>query len=133
MKHFLIFSFLLITATSCYNHGYRRHLADLLEDSIELSGYSKVLLIPGAGCPGCISNAEQYCKSNISDSSILFIFTNISSTKLLRYKLKLNSFVDCPNIILDTTNHFYIQNSVDNIYPYLVEIDQGRITKINPL
>lgn len=83
--------------------------------------YDKFLIIPGSGCEGCISQAEQYVINNAKTEveGTMIIFTNISSKKLLRLRLG-QEIMDQPNVLLDSINilHFV------SIYPVLVERQQ---------
>lgn len=82
------------------------------------NAYVQYLIIPGSGCEGCISNAEQYVIDNAKNQTeaMLFIFTNIASKKILKLSLG-QDIISLPNIMLDSLSTLHFRS----IYPIIVE------------
>lgn len=94
------------------------------------NNYSKFLIIPGSGCPGCISNAEQLVINHNKENrkEVFFIFTNIESVKLL--KLNLGKDVTArPNVFLDISDTLHFRS----IYPTLVSRKQNSSIEVKEL
>jgi hypothetical protein len=82
-----------------------------------------ILIIPGSGCEGCISNAENFVitrNTEKDDGKFLYIFTNISSPKIL--KLRLGSAYSEDDIHLDLKNELQYKS----IYPVYLEKSKGK-------
>lgn len=110
--------------SSCVS--YEKKVAEEL-NNLDLSHYDSVILVPGSGCPGCITMAENYFCQNVQDTSKLFIFTNIISLKGLKGKLRGVDFTHMSNIIFDVDNHFYFPDCVECVYPYCFEIKNSTV------
>ncbi len=91
-------------------------------------GKKYVLLIPNAGCGGCISEAETFVTNyyNASDS-LLCIFTNLRSSKQIKLRLG-DSIYFHSNIIIDTTNTFYFEEK--SVYPIVIELENGNVVNV---
>lgn len=91
--------------------------------------YQWVVIIPGAGCHGCIQEGELFMKRNITNKKILYILTKTSSIKILQQKIgiRLNEH---SNVYLDTIKQFDIPT--DNaIYPCVVEMKNGKVVTLS--
>lgn len=120
--------FLVLLLISCKNRPEEVERT-FLNKSIELisipTNYEWIVIIPGAGCHGCIQEGELFMKRNIENRNILYILTKTSSIKILQQKtgIRLNEH---PNVYLDTRKQFDIPT--DNaIYPCIVEMKNGSI------
>lgn len=83
----------------------------------------QIIIIPGSGCEGCISNAENFVISRNpeeDDGKFLYIFTNITSPKIL--KLRLGETYSDKDIYLDLKNQLHYKS----IYPVYLEKREGR-------
>lgn len=59
------------------------------------------VILPGTGCPGCISNAETLLSSYIKNKyPVRFVLTNVISRKILKMKLG-DSIALSPNVYID--------------------------------
>lgn len=76
---------------------------------------SQIYVIPGAGCPGCISGAELIAMEKKNNDSFYFVFTRITSNKLFR--LKLPELLTATNVIIDSQNIFKSPEAKFDIYP----------------
>ena len=74
---------------------------------------SRIIIIPNAGCNGCITIAENFYKQHFHRKDLFFIFTNISSLKLLKLKLNIdlaaqeNTYIDAENRFSQHRNAMY--------------------------
>ncbi len=93
--------------------------------------YDYCIVIPGAGCDGCISGAEYFVVENYQRANVLYIFTKIESVKLLKHKLG-DNIVNAPNILLDVDGMFDKNgNNPNDIYPAIYNISQNKVTDVN--
>ena len=129
---FILFSALAFTSVfvGC-GRDYESDLSKIIKVDLKdsLQQYDKIVLIPGSGCTGCISNAEDYFFKNVGNNNILFILTNNFSEKGLKLRLGADNLSKA-NVIVDEKNTFYLRNYKENIYPVLIDITNGRIVKI---
>lgn len=110
--------FLLIT--SC--EEARRQTAKKV-DHFELPGEVKdlikedtILVIPRAGCTGCIDEVVDFVLKNLDSlDGYKIVFTGIEGLKEL--KVRLGTFYSNDHIYLDTSNVFYRPGSLVAIYP----------------
>lgn len=88
-----------------------------------------IFIIPGAGCPGCISNAEQLLIDFVDkDYPIIFVLTNFTSFKAL--KIKLGEAVILSDKVRLDHNRILHRNKLINIYPIALIYSQNRLEKI---
>ncbi|SFF09088.1 hypothetical protein SAMN04488541_101581 [Thermoflexibacter ruber] len=93
-----------------------------------ISQYKAYLVIPNAGCEGCISSAERFVIDNIKqENDLMVIFTKINSMKIL--KLKIKEVINSPNIIFDKDNLMY-SNHVESIYPMIFYVKNSQISNM---
>ena len=94
--------------------------------------YEIIVIIPGTGCTGCITEAESFFINNYANEKIKFIFTNILSYKILRLKVGENR-LNRKNVLIDKANHFYLDNFEERIYPVRIKIENMNVIKIERL
>jgi hypothetical protein len=115
----------------CTNNNYYNDISNTvnayLEDS--LKHYEKIIIIPGSGCNGCISNAEKFFLQNVKNEKIKFILTYNFSRKNLLLKLKKEN-ISRSNVLIDDNNIFYLRRYEERIYPVTIKIINGKITEI---
>lgn len=88
---------------------------DLLFTDDQIRDFDIAIIIPGAGCPGCVSNAEKLVTDHFDESSNLVVtFTAYHSQKILRLKLGLD--LDSDRIHLDEQNVFN-SDAMYSFYP----------------
>lgn len=105
---------------------------DALENWLDShdNNYSYCVIIPGAGCEGCILGTEFFVKRYYGRSDILFIFTRIETLKLLKHKLGQET-VNSDNVIFDVDNEFEtVKQGTNNIYPTVCKIKEDKVEKI---
>lgn len=94
--------------------------------------YNAMVIIPGSGCTGCITQAENYFLQNCHDTSTLFILTYNLSLKEVSLRLKEEN-INKENVIIDKSNKFYLSRYQDAICPIVCTLDKGRIINIRKL
>lgn len=87
--------------------------------------YQWIVIIPGAGCHGCIQEGELFMKRNIEKQNILYILTKTSSVKILQQKTGVR-LDEHPNIYLDTYKQFDIPTN-NTIYPCIIKMKNGKV------
>lgn len=99
----------------------------LNSDVKSLDCYNYVVVIPGAGCHGCIQESEYFLKQNIQREDILFIISNPQSLKILQNKigLKLN---DYSNVLINKTSDFQVPTH-NSVYPAVVYLNEDKEVK----
>jgi hypothetical protein len=86
------------------------------------------VLIPNAGCAGCISDAEQFMFDNVNKlPDVRFILTGIGSKKL--YKNRFGALLQNPKVLSDYQN-LAGANNLHSIYPKIFYMNNGQITQI---
>lgn len=94
--------------------------------------FDAALLIPMAGCPGCISGAEMFVKRNLDNCKILFLFTRINSEKTLRSKLGLNALPE--NLIFDRENRFALAPDFpESEYPLVIYFNRDNKSSLDAI
>jgi hypothetical protein len=146
MERTLFVIFLLSSLFSCTTKSDTKDKVDQLSifnntvDSLFNNSVEKPLayiVLPNAGCSGCISSAEKLLFEYVTDTiPVKFILTNINSYKALR-----NTFGDSillnPLVYADKTNLFHnIFTELQKIYPIIFYTDEARNAKyfeyVNP-
>lgn len=95
------------------------------------------VVIPRAGCDGCISTAESYMINSLKDSTKndkTFILTDFDSDKLL--KARFGSLMQNKYVIKDTENIFKANKSLKSIYPTVFMFDKSNglaaVSEVSP-
>ncbi len=94
-----------------------------------IADFDYIIIIPGAGCHGCIQEGEYFLKQNINNKKILFVLSNPTSIKILQNKIGVK-VRDYPNILVNRDSDFKVptQNSA---YPCVIYLNhQAKIKKI---
>lgn len=103
----------------------------ILEDKMDQ--FDAIIIIPGSGCTGCISQAELYFSNNKDNERVLFIFTNYYSYKNMSLRLGGSDNLCRNNVYLDDDNTFYLQEYAEHIYPYYIAIENNNVLTTRPL
>ena len=108
-KSILFISLLNIFLINCSCENYYRVIAEMIELELGdiLKNYSMVFIIPGSGCSGCISIAEDFFMDHVKEKKNLFILTHNFSKKNLLLKLKKEN-LEQDNVIVDNDDFFYL-------------------------
>jgi len=126
-----LFFVLLLFSCSTEESKKEQYLKDLvteLASSLEKC-HDNIIILPGSGCSGCITVAEDFLKNNHSDTRNYFVLTNITSLKILSHKIGVD-VKTLPNVYIDRENTF--SNNTDLIYPVVIKLDcgSGKITSV---
>jgi hypothetical protein len=62
-----------------------------LLDQIKKNNTTYIVVIPGAGCSGCVTEAEEFVQSHANSNKYYFIFTDYHSKKILGLKLGIDT------------------------------------------
>lgn len=103
-------------------------IAELVPFNI-LKNKKVVILIPRAGCTGCIDGVTKfvYDKKDSLDN-ILVIFTGVIDKKLLQINTD-SAFLNHKNVIIDNDNLFMKENT-RSLYPRVFYLDSKRIQQL---
>lgn len=83
-----------------------------------------MLVIPGEGCPGCISDAADFATQKIdSMKNVMVIFTRVLDRKLLKLKFP-NRFLTHERVRIDTDN-VLSQTNLLGAYPVVFYLKDG--------
>lgn len=103
---------------------------NLLENyltKLNANDISKCFIIPSSGCNSCIELTYEYLLKNNED--VLYILTRLDDKKILKNKLGIDEASIPNNIILDYKNAL-LDIGYTSIYPVILFVANGRITKI---
>lgn len=93
------------------------------------NSYKWIVIIPGAGCSGCIQEGEFFMKNYVNNGNILFVLTNLSSLKILQSKTGVK-IKEHSNIYVDRGNDFYLP-TINSVYPCVIRMEKGKVTKFS--
>lgn len=95
-----------------------------LNHGSSLVSIDKVIVIPGEGCPGCITDAADFALRNIdSMPRTMVVFTRIMDKKLLRTKFK-KEFLFHQRVCIDSSN-LLDRSDLLNSYPVVLFLHKG--------
>jgi len=126
-----IILFLLLFSIGCRKNIFPKTISSLEKLSQHHFVDNQVyLVIPNAGCDGCISYSEEFVKTNYKKyPNLIFILTSISSQKKLKYILG-DSILKSNNVVIDSNNVFLYPQNENKIYPLVIYTNKDNITKI---
>ena len=117
---FLCFILTYMFSCDSKEEQYADRVVSLLhEKGVEIKDFTHIVIIPGAGCGGCISEAEHFFQE-YKDEGILFIFTKVYSIKELR--LRLGSHLNRKNVLIDKEQLYISDKEEVNIYPIIIDV-----------
>lgn len=137
MKNFYIIAIsCVLTLSGCYkNPDVTEEVKNYFQNErIDFNeNIESCYIIPGGGCPGCITSGIYFLLANKEyfvkeQEKNVIVFTSISSQKLLRRSLKEVDIHDL-NVIIDTAN-IYTVNLKEKIYPLVIYLNKGNILKV---
>ena len=130
----LVLTVLLAFYSTGCKQDYFSAMADKIaqETGHELDKYDNVVIIPGSGCSGCITDAETFFNNNVHNERMKFILTFVSSRKEMAIRLGKEN-IGRENVFIDNENVFYLLNYHDKIYPVIALVEQGKITNVQLL
>lgn len=125
-KILILFLILAFTLSNCNENLSISILIHKINQNFNQNNrFKAVLLIPEAGCPGCITEAEDFVRKNIMRDNILFIFTRIISQKELKAKLEIEALIPS-NIYFDQKNEYAISSDYSEAdYPCVIYFDKS--------
>lgn len=112
----LIFITIAVSLISCRNSAEIPVGFNSFKQLANIQNGTRIYVIPGSGCTGCISNVEQMALNSQQSKKDYFIFTRLKSMKLFRNRFGA-AFMNSSNIVLDTTNLIIYPDVKFEIYP----------------
>lgn len=98
-------------------------------DGFDSSIYDAILVIPEAGCDGCISSSVYFVKDNFADLTRLgVIFTRIGSKKALRARIG-TDLLNSPRTHIDEVDYLNFE-PFNSIYPLVVYLEDSKVSLI---
>jgi hypothetical protein len=88
-----------------------------------------LIVIPNAGCPGCISEAEQILIEYKGEDFVNFLLCNVISIKQLKIKLGYD-ILDYSNVAIDSSN-VLSKLDVSGFYPIIL-YSKDSLVEISP-
>jgi cell shape-determining protein MreC len=98
----------------------------------EVAKYENIVIIPGTGCTGCISEVEMFFMNNIQNERIKFILTKIMSHKEMALRLGQENITK-ENVLIDEKDVFYLWGYHDKIYPVVAFVENGKVVHVQLL
>lgn len=124
----LIVFVLILTTCACSQNSKSDEFEQAymaLTNSVKTENYKYSLIIPRAGCSGCIGRATSFViKNNEQIKNTLIVFTKVDDKKLL--KIQLGEVLHNQNILIDDSN-LLSATKTSSIYPQLITLDHGKI------
>lgn len=101
----IVIFFILFSSCSTENKKNEEYLSKRVHALMPTLNkcYSHIIIIPGSGCSGCITVAEDFLKTQYNNPECLFILTSINSLKIINHKIGVN-LSQLSNVILDYDN-----------------------------
>ena len=127
---YLIF-FLALAVCSCSKLDEKGFYEKALKKELfSLDSISTVVVVPGTGCPGCITGIENFVKGHynkVRDTKI--VMTYVASKKRLTLKLG-KECIASDNVFVDNDNFFYHPTSENNIYPTILFLNGKEVVNL---
>jgi len=128
----LIGTFVISFFLSCNNSSYDSFLKETTQSSFkdELQRLKAIVVLPGQGCGGCITEVENFLINNSQEyDNVIYILTNIFSKKILYQKLG-DSICNSSKVYIDSDNKFINTRFKEAQYPAMLYIEKGQIINI---
>ena len=126
-----IYLFLIFLSLNSCNKSLEFRVSEFLnltDDNFELN--TPYVIIPNAGCPGCLSSAEDLVLKFKGSSCVKFVFIEVTSLKQLKIKLG-HDILTYPNILLDN-NGFASELDLHTFYPLIFYPKINLLHEISP-
>lgn len=135
MKHLLIFFICLASLHGCTQSPEKMalHYIDskisFFVNKNQLRNLKALVIIPRAGCTGCIDNTTNYIRYNYKSlSNTHIVFTAINDKKLLKLKVG-KDLLSKPNVHFDDKNIFS-HPIISSPYPQLILFENGLASEL---
>ncbi len=116
LKYFSAMLF-LFSCTVPGNNDHR-YTEAFQQNKIDKSHF--IVVVPGAGCGGCISEATYFLVKNYDNmvDGVTIVFTGVNDRKLLKNEVG-EHFLSKPNVKIDKDNYFLAPEIASN-YPQVI-------------
>ena len=122
---------LVVTCTpKKINDSLEDYIGGKLVEKVNMEQLNTVMVIPNAGCNGCISDAEMFVSNNafVLKDQLFTIFTDVMSEKNLRLRIG-KEIVESSYAFVDSK--IQIQHAeLVSIYPSILYINKGRVERV---
>lgn len=136
MKNKIRCILLILALVSCKLNDQDAYFKDVgklivdIDDKIKVDSIKYIVVIPNAGCEGCINEAESLMIKYASkqNESIYFVLTTYDSEKAiyLKYGYEIK---EAKNVLIDAESIFN-GNGYNSIYPIILYLNKGKLDKI---
>lgn len=124
----ILFASIAIVA-GCNKNKLELYQNAIVKSKIDVNLYHRLLVIPGEGCPGCISSAATFALNDLGyEDSTLVVFTEIHDLRHLKLHVG-TALEDCSFAILDIENIFSTP-ATKSMSPQFWEISDGIVVRI---
>ena len=126
-----IYLFLIFLSLNSCNRSLEFRVSkflNLTDDNFELN--TPYVIIPNAGCPDCLSSAEDFVLKFKGSSCVKFVFIEVTSLKQLKIKLG-NDILKYSNVLLDN-NGFSSELDLHTFYPLIFYPHNNLLQEISP-
>lgn len=129
LKLFIILSTTLVFEKCSSKTEYVNELGKRFENQFGkmLYKYDFIILIPRRGCVGAIEQALHFFRYGEENNKHLFVFTYIFDEQGLLYDIRDSAALSKTNVFIDNSNIYFIPNTIERGYPYLLNVKQGKI------
>lgn len=92
--------------------------------------YDVIVVIPRAGCTGCIDETTSFFLKHVQqlNQRSLIILTEVGDQKLLKIRLG-EAFLESSRVLIDQDNYF-TYSGVDSVYPQMIILNDGLIQDV---
>jgi hypothetical protein len=121
-------------ATACSEKVEERELESFIGESlmkkVNIDRLKTIMVIPNAGCNGCISEAEYFVSENalILQDRLFTVFTDVMSEKNLRLRIG-KEVVESPHAFVDSYRQIQHEELI-SIYPSILYIKKGLVERV---
>lgn len=134
---FIFFSITFISCSNDSNVSFEAAGAEFKSSYQALTHSNKMeypiyIVLPRAGCGGCISDAEDYVLSiakHKDGKKIGFILTDFGSEKIL--KARFGKLINSKNVFVDKENIFAANTMLKSIYPTVYMFNNSDLIKVS--
>jgi hypothetical protein len=112
--------------SNCKNHDvYDQQLKKIVKPA-SLKEAEKIIVIPRAGCGGCINEATIYAVTHYKKlHRVIFILTAVDDYKRIKYTLG-EDFLNNHNVIIDS-NKLLQSGQLHSNYPYVLKLSNKKV------
>lgn len=123
-KIYYVLIFITLVISSCKIQQENKLNDYLSLTKIDTQQHQTLVIIPFGGCSSCVGTAFKFLELNHSDSSILYVISNVTDPRAMR--LRFREFSNAENLIIDSSPYF-IKSGLNRMYPLICYLDEKGI------